>query len=217
MRKLGEEKASALLRKWGIPVAEGKIAKTKREALSAAKKIGYPVALKIDSPDIVHKTEHGCVVTNISGDDALERAYDRIMENAKNAKKDAKIRGVIVQEMIGSSARELIIGAKNDPNFGPVIMFGLGGIFVEVLKDVSFRIIPITREDAHDMMDEIKGSRILGHVRGMEPVNRNKLAECLLAVSRMVEKEENIEEIDLNPVFADKNGVKVADIRVMVK
>ncbi|NOX72012.1 MAG: acetyl-CoA synthetase [Candidatus Micrarchaeota archaeon] len=218
MRKLSEEKARILAKKWGIRTASEHLARTKEAALDFAKKSGYPVVVKIASSDIIHKTDCGCVITNIGDAEELERAFDTVISNAKKAKRGAKIRGVLVQEMVNSGeARELIVGAKIDPDFGPVVMFGLGGILVEVLKDVSFRVIPLTRKDAEEMIDEIRGNRILGPVRGRKPVNRKKLADCIIAVSRMMEKEKNIEELDLNPLFADASGVKAVDIRIMVK
>ena len=216
MRKLREDHAKKLLTKWGIPVVREAVLESKKDAIEFAEKIGYPVVLKIVSPDIIHKTDCGCVITNIKDAAEFEESYERIIQNAKKFKKDVIIQGVLVQEMVDANdARELIIGAKIDPHFGPIVMFGLGGILVEILKDVSFRIIPITKKDAEEMMDEIRGNSILGPVRGKKPVDREKLAECLVNVSRLMEHEKGIKELDLNPLFADHNGVKSVDIRVI--
>jgi acyl-CoA synthetase (NDP forming) len=218
MRKVQEDKAKKLLVKWGIPVVRERVSKDKKAAFSFAKEIGYPVVIKIASPDIIHKTECGCVITNIKDQKELDSSYDTVMCNARKFSKNARINGVLIQEMVDANdARELIIGAKIDPNFGPIVMFGIGGIMVEILKDVSFRVIPIAKKDAYDMLSEIRAHKILDSVRGKKPVNKEKLVQCLINVSMMMEKEKDIIELDLNPIFADHKGVKAVDIRIIKK
>ncbi|MCK5023010.1 MAG: acetate--CoA ligase family protein [Candidatus Aenigmarchaeota archaeon] len=217
MKKLTEFEAKKILKKYGIPVTKEVLAKTPNEAAKLAKKIGYPVAMKIQSPDMLHKTDVGGVVLDVKNDKEVLEAYDRIIKNAKKHDSKAKILGIVVQEMLDINERKCIIGSNKDPQFGPVIMFGLGGIFVEVLKDVSFRIIPIERKDAKEMISEIKTYEILKGVRGQKPINFKALEDTLLKVSKMVWKEKNLDELDINPLFVGEWGVKAADARMIFK
>ena len=198
-----------LLEKYGIPTAKFIVAKDSDSAAKAAEKIGYPVTVKLDSKDIVHKTEKGAVVANIADEKSLRAALKGMHRRAGKAKID----GIIVQE--NCTGKEIIIGGADDPQFGDVVLFGLGGIFVEVLKDVSIRATPITKRDAKKMLKEINGYPILAGARGEKPVNLNALVETIMKVSKMVDKERKIKELDINPLFVDEKGVKAADVRVI--
>jgi acyl-CoA synthetase (NDP forming) len=216
MKKLAEFEAKKILAKYGIVVTKEILAKSAQDAKKAAQKIGFPVALKIQSPDILHKTDAGGVILNLRNADEVAKGFDKVTGNAKKYDKNAKITGVLVQEMV-ADGHQCIIGSKNDPQFGPVIMFGLGGIFVEVLKDVSFRIVPINRDDAKEMISEIKGYVILKGTRGQKPVNFRALEDTLIKISDMVWKEKRLEELDINPLFVSPSGVKAADARMIFK
>jgi len=214
MVKLGDSETEKLVRKWKIPHVRQFLAKTPAQAVKAAKRMGWPVALKVSSRDVIHKTDTGGLVLDVGSVKGVERAYKRITRNVEKKNKGAKINGVLVQEMV--SGKEVIIGSKQDPTFGPVIMFGLGGVFVEVMKDVSFRLIPITRTDAREMIEEIRSYPILAHSRGQKPVNFRALENCLLAVSKMVWGEKKIKELDINPLFVDSKKAVAADVRILV-
>ena len=211
-----EPEAKMLISYYGIPVTKGFMARSKDEALEAAKKIGYPVVLKIVSPDVLHKSDVGGVRVGISNDKELLEAFDGIIENVKKAKPRAKIMGIYVQEYV-PEGREVIIGLIKDPQFGPTVMFGLGGIFVEVLKDVSFRIAPMSKKDAEEMIKEIRGYPILRGVRGNPPVDFEALENALVAVSKLGWELKEIKEMDLNPVIAYHNGLKVVDARIILE
>jgi len=214
--KLLEHEAYALASYYNIPVPKAGLAKTPEEAGELADKIGYPIVLKIVSPDIVHKSDVGGVILNLNSKKEVVEATSRIFSNvAKNAPK-ARIAGVLVQHMIPSGL-EVIIGGVRDNIFGSVVMFGIGGVFVEVLKDVSFRISPISLDDAFEMMKEIKSSNVLEGYRGQQPVDKKALAEMIVNVSRLLEENIEIDSIDLNPVMAYPNGACVADARVVIK
>jgi acetyl-CoA synthetase (ADP-forming) len=199
----------ALLRKYKIAPVKSGIAKTEAEALRIAAKLKYPVALKIISPDILHKSDRGCVQTSIAGKAELKKAYSEIMANAKGSRVD----GMLVQKM-GRHGVELIVGGKRDPQFGQLILFGMGGIFVEVFKDVSMRICPIAPEDAAEMIREIKAYPILAGARGTKPVDEEALIELLVKTSRLLVKE-NPKELDFNPVIADSEGYDIVDVRII--
>jgi len=198
-----------LLEKYGIPTAQFELCRDANAAAKAAKKIGYPLALKLDSPDIIHKTEKGAVIANVKDEKELRSAVALLLRRAGKA----KVRGIIVQEHC--SGKEIIIGGTDDPQFGDVVLFGLGGVFVEVLKDFSVRVTPIAKRDAEAMVKEIRGYAILAGARGEKPVNIKAIADTLLKVSRMVEKERGIKELDINPLFVDQRGVKAVDARVI--
>src|SRR5687767_13232766 len=160
-----EEEGYEVLKAYGFPTPKSILGTTEEECVTAAKNIGYPIVMKIASPDIIHKSDAGGVKVGIKGDEELRSAFRTIMASAKKYKADAKIKGVLVQEMV-RSAKETILGASQDPTFGPVIMFGLGGIYVEVLKDVVFRIVPIDKQEAKNMVESIKTIKLLKGVRG---------------------------------------------------
>ncbi len=220
MRKLPEGETERLLKKFRIPYPRHILARTEEAAVKAAGKIGFPVVMKVSSPDIIHKTDAKCVIINIRDTGSARAAYRQILRNARKFKPRPRVEGVSVCQMVPSGTREVIVGSKQDPQFGPVLMFGLGGIFVEVLRDVSFRLIPLERRDAREMLREIRGFRILEGVRGQKPVNFRTLEDTVMKVSRMVwansGKGRKIQELDINPLFVDEKRVWAADVRVLV-
>jgi len=200
-----------LLRSYGIEVAPWRLAANAREAVEAARAIGYPVAIKIESPDIQHKSDAHALVLNIRDDDGVRRAYDAVLAAARVYDENARIGGVLVQKMI-EGGEEAIIGIQRDPVFGPVVMAGLGGIFVEILADVSFRAAPFTLTDAHEMIRELRGFPILCGVRGRPAADVDALAEMLVNISRLAADHiETILEFDLNPVKVLPGGAVVVD------
>lgn len=213
--RLDEDEALQLLAAYGIPVARGDLATSAEEAVRHAERMGYPVVLKIVASAILHKTEVGGVRVNLGDAVEVRRAFDQILLGARTAQPDAVISGVLVQAMV-QNGRELIVGMTRDPVFGPLVMFGLGGIMVEVLRDVSFRIAPFGREEARRMMREIRGARLLDAVRGLPPADRGALEDVLLRVARLVTDCPEIAELDVNPLMAMPSGAVAADARVML-
>jgi acyl-CoA synthetase (NDP forming) len=213
---LTEIEAKQVFKETGISVVETKLAKTRKQASEIAASIGFPIVLKIASPDIIHKSDAGGVKVGLKNKTEVEKAYGEIMKAAREKFPKAKIEGVAVQKMARPGI-EIIIGVFKDAQFGPVIMFGLGGIFVEVLKDVSFRIIPIARRDAAEMIKEIKGYPLLKGYRGTEPAHLPSLENILMKVSEFVERTPEIKEIDLNPVIAYKDSAIAVDARIVLE
>jgi acyl-CoA synthetase (NDP forming) len=213
---LNEIESKALLGEAGIPVVETRLATSKQEAIAISKKLGFPVALKIVSPEITHKSDMGGVKLGLKTSKQVEAAYEEIQSAVKEKYPLAVFEGVSVQKM-ARPGTEVIIGMTKDSQFGPVLMFGLGGILVELLKDVSFRIVPLQKEDAHEMIREIKGYPILEGFRGMERVDVSVLEEILLKLSRFVDENPEIKELDLNPIFAYRDGAIAADARVILE
>ena len=212
---LTEIEAKGLLKQAGISVVETKLATSREEALSISQQFGFPVALKIASSDVVHKSDAGGVKLGLKTAKQVGKAYDDIMRAIGKQYPEAKIQGVSVQKMARTGV-EVIIGMSKDAQFGPVIMFGLGGILVEVLKDVSFRIVPLAKRDAREMIKEIKGYPLLEGYRGQEPVDVANLEELILKVSDFIEQHPEIDEIDLNPIFAYSDGAVAVDARVIL-
>lgn len=212
---LTEIEAKQLLAEAGIRCTETRLAPDKAMAVRISDEIGYPVVLKISSVDITHKSDAGGVKVNLKDKAAVEQAYDAIMVSCRAKYPQADIEGVSVQGM-AKAGTEVIIGMTKDPSFGPVLMFGLGGIFVEVLKDVAFRVIPIDAFDAEEMIGEIKGKKLLEGYRGQDPADVACLQKMLLDLSDFIEATPGIEEIDMNPVFAYKNGAVVVDARIIL-
>ncbi|WP_425365006.1 acetate--CoA ligase family protein [Jiella endophytica] len=200
---------------YGIKVPQEGLAKTADEAVSLAGSMGFPVVMKIVSPDILHKTEAGGVVVGVKSEEEARASYDKIVANAKTYKSDARIAGIQVQQML-TGGQEIIIGAVTDGSFGKLVAFGLGGVLVEVLKDITFRMAPATREDALSMLDGIQAAEMLKGVRGGEAVDREALADMIVRVSQLVSDYPEIVELDLNPVFATKDGAIAADVRIVV-
>ncbi|MEJ1161854.1 acetate--CoA ligase family protein [Prosthecomicrobium sp. N25] len=200
---------------YGIAVPKEGVAKSGAEAVALADGMGYPVVLKIVSPDILHKTEAGGVLVGVKSADEVRAGYDKILANAKAYKADARIDGIQVQQML-KGGTEVIIGSITDGSFGKLVAFGLGGVLVEVLKDITFRLAPATKEDAFSMLDGIQAAEMLRGVRGGDPVNRDALAEMIVKVSKLVTDFPEIVELDLNPVFATKSDATAADVRIVV-
>jgi len=213
---LTEIEAKLVIWEAGIMVTETRLAASQKEAVAICKEIGYPAVLKIASPDITHKSDVGGVKTNLKDAKEVKIAYEDIMISVAKKANKARIQGLAVQPMARPGV-EVIIGMFKDPQFGPVIMFGLGGIFVEALKDVAFRLIPIEKRDAAEMIEEIKGKALLNGYRGQEPANKEALADMLLKVSALVEKTPEIKELDLNPVFAYNDSAIAVDARIVLE
>ena len=210
---VAEPAAKRILAEYGIPVTREELATNSKQAVAIAKRIGYPVALKVQSPDIPHKTEAKAVRLGVASDAELAKAYDEVTANAKAYQPGARIEGVLVQEMVGEGV-EAILGVTNDPLFGPAVMFGLGGIFAEVLKDVSFRLAPVTPSSAREMIEEIAGYPVLAGARGRPRADVDALADAILRLSALaVDLKDHIAELDINPlfVFPQGRGVKAAD------
>lgn len=216
--KLYEYEAYEIAKAYSLPVPKAGLARTEDEAIEIAEKIGYPIVLKIISPDIIHKSDVGGVILNIRNLHDVRKGFREIMDNVKRRAPKARIVGILVQQMVPEGL-EVIVGATRDPTFGPVVMFGLGGIFVEVIKDVSFRIAPLTKYDAESMLSEIKAAKILEGYRGMKPRDREALVNILLNVSRLMLDLEEIQDVDLNPIMSYEigKGALIADIRMMLR
>ncbi len=212
MKMLNFQETRALLLKYKIPFSKTILVKSKTEGIKIAEKIGYPLVLKVSSADILHKTDIGAVKTNIKNQEELKQAWKDISETAKKIK--AKVEGILAQEMIFGN--EVIIGMKRDLQFGPVLMFGLGGIFVEVLKDVALRIAPVKKSEAIKMIKEIKGYRLLKGIRGQEASEIKKIADIIVSLSKLSLAEESIKEIDFNPVIVNSKQTLVVDTRFLI-
>jgi len=213
---LTEFEAREILSYYDIPVVKGEIIKSLGGAKKFVEKVGYPVVLKVVSRQIIHKTDIGGVVLNIRNDKELYQAYHQIIKNVEKKAPKAKIDGFFIQEMLPND-REVIVGGKKDPTFGQTIAFGLGGVFVEVFEDVSFRVVPITRQDAIEMLKEIKALKILKGYRGKPPVDFEALVDILLRTSKMLEDNSEIKELDINPIFALPDRAVAGDARIIVE
>ena len=211
-----ENESKTIMQTYKIPVTKFTVAETEDAAVKAAEKIGYPVVLKILSPDVIHKSDVGGVLININTPDEVRKGYQSIISNVQKHKTNARIKGIFVEEFAPKGI-EVIIGALKDPQFGPALMFGLGGIFVEVLKDVSFRVAPITKFDAKEMIQEIKGYPILTGIRGQKASDVRALENILLQVSKLVMDYPVINQLDLNPVFSYPKGAKCVDARIILE
>ena len=200
---------------YGIPVPKEGVAKSAAEASKIATAMGFPVVMKIVSPDILHKTEAGGVMVGVKTAADAEKNYATILANAKKYKSDAKIEGIQIQQML-LGGQEVIVGAVTDGSFGKLVAFGLGGVLVEVLKDITFRLAPATKQDALSMLDGIQAHEMLKGVRGSDPANRDAIADIIVNVSRLITDFPEITEMDLNPVFATKDNAIAADVRIVV-
>lgn len=207
---LSEHESKELLSHYKIPVAREMIAKTEGELMKAASDIGYPLVMKGCSPDLTHKTEQGLVKVDLRNDEEARVAFQEIMNNMKDQQK-----AVLVQELVRGS-RELMVGMTRDAQFGPCVMFGLGGIFTEILKDVSFRVAPIEKRDAKEMMQEIKGHKILENVRGMPAADLEELSEILIRVGEIGLDNDAIKEIDVNPLILSGSNPVAVDALVVL-
>lgn len=216
---LTEIEAKQVFNAYGLPITQSRLAKTEEEAVKNAKEIGFPIVMKIVSPDILHKSDAGGVKVDIRDEKGIRENFQTIMKNAKAYKPDANIHGIVIQEM-APWGTEVILGSVNDPTFGPTVMFGLGGIFVEVLKDVTFRVAPFSKNQAMGMINEIKAAPILSGVRGEKPRDREMLADTICRYANMiVDLKDVVSESDANPVlvYEEGKGLKVADARIILK
>lgn len=212
---LHEVAAKELLEAAGIPVVPTFLAENKEEAVERSKALGFPVVLKIVSPEVTHKTEAGGVMLNLKDPREVAQGYEEICARFRKNFPAATLLGVSVQKMV-TGGRELFAGISRDPQFGALVAFGVGGIFVEVFKDVALRLVPLTPEDAWEMLAEIKGSVLLEGFRGMPPVNKAAIVEALLKLSALAIANPEISELDINPLFATAEGVIAADARVVL-
>ena len=210
-----EDEGREILDAYGFPLPQSVVATTEDEAVAAANKIGYPIVMKISSPQIVHKSDAGGVKVNLTNDDETRDGFKTIMDNARKYDSNADIKGVLIVEMV-KGGKEMIIGSKLEPGMGPVVMLGMGGIYVEILKDVTFRLAPLTDQEANDMISSIKTKKLLDGVRGEEPSDINKLSECIQRLSQLVSDFKEIKELDMNPVLVMEKGegCKILDVRI---
>lgn len=215
-KSLLETEAKTLCMEYDIPVTRFKLAKDEDEAAKYATAIGFPIVLKIVSPDIVHKSDVGGVIVGIKNLRHVRTGYRQIVKNVKKHNPDAKIVGILVQEM-APSGTEVIVGSIKDPQFGPAIMFGLGGVFVEVLKDVTFRIAPITEDEAAEMISEVKAYPLLKGYRNTPPADLKAITKILVNTSRLVTEHPEIKELDLNPIMVYEKGAKAVDARIILE
>lgn len=213
--QLTEIESKELLKEAGIAVIKAKMARTKKEAVSLSKRIGFPIVLKVVSTDIIHKSDSGGVKLGLTNVTQVGNAYSEIMSIKQKFPK-ARVQGVSVQKMAPPGV-EVIIGMSQDAQFGPVLMFGLGGILVEVLKDVALRLVPVTKKDAEEMIREIKGFPLLQGYRGQEAVDIPSLEQLIVQVSEFAKQHPQVKELDLNPVFAYKDKAIAVDARIVLK
>jgi acyl-CoA synthetase (NDP forming) len=212
---LTEAESKRLLAELGIRTTQMRPAASREEAIAASREVGYPCVLKVDSADITHKSDAGGVKVGLLDEEQVAAAYDAIFASCRAAYPDAVIDGVTVQDM-APPGLEVIVGVATDPQFGPVVMFGLGGVWVEVLEDVSFRIAPLSPEDARAAIGEIRAARLLEGFRGSAPVDKAALEDILLRVSAFVAATPDVREMDLNPIFAYADGAIAVDARVIL-
>ena len=220
-RNLLEPEALALLGEYGLPVPRHEHVRTPQAALAAARRIGYPVVLKVVSRDIVHKSEVGGVRIGVAGDDALKGAWEEISRSVeaaggRTAGTGSSLEGFLVCEQ-ASAGVECIIGSVKDPQFGPAVMFGLGGIFVELIKDAAFRVLPITRQDANELIRETKSYKVLCGMRGQKRKDIEAAVDCLMNTAALVRDNPVIAEIDINPLVVFERGAMVLDARVLLQ
>ena len=218
-RGMTEIESKTVFEAYGLPVAETRLAESEDEAVELAESIGYPVVMKIVSPDILHKSDADGVKVDIQSEEEVREAYQEILDNAKAYKEDADVHGIAIQNM-APWGTEVILGSVNDPTFGPSVMFGLGGIFVEILKDVTFRVAPVSADQAFKMLHDINGAPILEGARGEEPKDRQALAEVLSRYSQMIyDLRDEVSETDANPVivYDEGEGVTIVDARIILK
>lgn len=210
---LSFEKTKKILARYKIPLAKSLMAKNQIEAIKYAKLIGYPVVLKIVSPQVLHKTDINGIKTDIKNDKELIKSFFEILKSVKKNAPNTIIEGVLIQKQI--KGEQIIIGAKKDQIFGPIVLFGLGGVFVEIFKDVSFRLAPISRREAREMIKEIKGFKVLTGFRGRKKSNLIEIEKFLINVSNLILKED-IKEIDLNPVIVNEKKALACDFKIII-
>jgi len=211
---LTEEEGKDVLRAYGMNTPREAVVTRRDKVIQAAREIGYPIVMKVSSPDIAHKTDVGGVITGISNDRAAKNAFDQIYANINKRMPQARIGGVIIEEMV--EGEEVIVGVTCDPQFGPFITFGLGGLYVEVLKDVSHRLAPITVTEAKQMISEVKSYPILLGTRGRKALDINAVADTIVRVSQISQDFEEIQEIEINPLMVQENGCIAVDALVVI-
>ncbi len=212
---LSQHDAMKVLEAYGLPIAKTEFAKTREEAVKSAKRIGFPVAMKIVSTDVVHKFDVGGVKLDLTSERDVLESFNEIMRNVKSQLPKARLEGVVVQEHV-RGGRETIVGMRRDPKFGPLLMFGLGGIYVEAYRDVSFRLAPVRELGAHNMISQIRGSKILEGFRGQPPSDIKALAECIERTSQLALELEDVQELDVNPLVAFEKGCRAVDARIII-
>ncbi len=208
------EESRTVMKLAGLPLNKMCFAKNLDECFAKANEIGYPVVLKIISKDVIHKSDSGGVKIGISSDGELRKSYNEMLTSVKNHYPSAEIEGFSIEEMV--EGVELLIGTNTDDQFGKMIALGIGGIFVEIYKDVTFRLIPITEKDVRDMIEEIQGKKVLDGYRGLPQVDLSELSNFVINVSKIIEENKVIKEMDLNPVVATKEGLKAIDARIIL-
>lgn len=214
-RNLLEHEAMQLLSEYGLPTPKHALTTDPDQAADTAREIGFPVVLKVVSPAILHKSDVGGVKVGLKTEAEVKDAYREILLNIERRTNNASIVGILVASQ-ASPGLECIVGMTSDPQFGPALMFGLGGIFVEVLKDVSFRLLPISKEEAEDMVKETKGYKLIQGIRGEEPKDFTALVDIILKLSLLIEENPEIKELDLNPLFLYESGLQIVDARVLI-
>ncbi|UCE96933.1 MAG: acetate--CoA ligase family protein, partial [Candidatus Bathyarchaeota archaeon] len=215
-KNLLEPEAKTICQEYNIPVTRFEVAKEKEEAVRYAEEIGFPVVLKIVSPTVLHKSDIGCVMLNLSTPQSVEKAYQSILANLRKHEPSAKMSGILVQEMAPYST-EIIVGAIKDHQFGQSIMFGLGGIFVELLEDVAFRVAPVTGQEAELMITQIKAYPVLKGYRNKPLVDIRAISDIIVNTSKLVMDHQEIRELDLNPVMVYEKGAITVDARIILE
>jgi acyl-CoA synthetase (NDP forming) len=213
---LPEFEAMKVLEAYGFPVLRSELAANHEELVRACREVGFPLVMKIASPDILHKTEMGGVEVGVPNQETADQVFERMMATARQRYPQAHLWGVNVQQL-AARGREVILGTTRDPKFGPIVMFGLGGIYTEALKDVTFRLAPLRQLSARHMLEQIRGRKILEGIRGEPPVDFHALQECLERLSQLVIEFPVIEELDINPLIAYAEGAAVADARIILR
>ncbi len=203
-RALSEYESKKLLADYGIPVTDEVLVHSPDQAVAASNKIGFPVVLKACSPELMHKSEAGCIELSLPSDDDVIKAYDRILSSVSGSI-FGELEGILVQEMI-SGARELVLGLTREPQFGPCVMLGLGGVMTEIFNDTVFRVAPFDQVEAEDMVSELKCRAMLDEFRGERPADVNTICQCLISLGRIGQDHPDISEIDINPLKIDKDG-----------
>lgn len=210
------DEALDIIKSSGISTPDYVLVKTVKEAIEASRMIGFPVVLKVVSPDALHKSDIGGVAVDVGSEEEVEKRYNGIMDNLAKDIPDACITGILVQKQ-ARQATETIIGGIRDEQFGPAVMFGLGGIFVELFKDAAFRIAPVTETEALEMMKEIKGYPILSGYRGMKELDISQIAKTIVTISELISNVDEIKEVELNPLFVYEKSVVAVDARIIIK
>jgi len=213
--------AAEVAKSYGIPVVEKIRVTSAEEAVKAANSVGYPVVLEVESPNILHKVDVGGIILNIKNQDEVRQAYEKIMKSVKEKAPNAEIRGIIVRKM-APQGREIAVGMHRDPIFGPLIMFGSGGTLIELYKDVSFRVAPLTKEDAEEMINETKASKLIEGIRGEKPSDKEKVKEIIIRLAKLAEDFPEIEDVDINPLFIYGVGdyetpALAADVKIVLR